>query len=62
VLCLRVIGGRRTGAHDPDRANKPARVSDEMLPARGWVARLLIPRDRSAVCSSAHDHVVVLGL
>ena len=52
----------RTGAHDPDRANQPARVSDEMLPARGWVARLLIPRDPSAVCSSAHDHVVALGL
>lgn len=37
----------------PYRAGLPARVSELMLPVRGTVARLLIPRDASAVFGRA---------
>src|SRR5690349_4174454 len=37
----------------PDHPAQPARVSELMLPARGLVARLLVPRDASAVLARA---------
>jgi hypothetical protein len=40
-------------APTPDHPGLPARVSELTFPARGMVARLLEPRDLSAVCRDA---------
>jgi hypothetical protein len=50
-------GARETRIHAPGPAYQPARVSELMLPARGTVARLLVPRDPSAVSASDSSSV-----
>ena len=39
----------------PDHPRMPARVSLLMLPARGWVARLLAPAEASALAGRIRD-------